>query len=310
MALDKGKAKLNKARIRVCGEVIGKINSVSFFWFLGTTLFFLLVIITNVVDPIKHRVTYFMPLSDYIWVIGALWIMTAFFFLSGKRWVEITLPILIMICGLASLEYLYPVLSLRLPVALGQPLGDLVQNLNGYFFNRSYLYVVVLILAFYAATIKISPISYLIPGNIRVFTPVINPKVYTPWRNILIKFIIILAVGTIIKIFLNPVGNFHWQIFFATLLGALNTSLVEEILFRALLLPLFSESVGFKTGNWIQAVFFGLIHYPSFNLLQYIMKIVIFTFLGWLWGHATYETKGIGTSWLMHFAITIAVVAS
>lgn len=281
-----------------------------FFWFLGTTVFFLLVIIANVVEPVRHQATYFMPIGNYIWVIAPLWIMTAFFFLSGKCLLEITLPILIMICGLASLEYLYPVLPFLLPVAPGQPLEDLVQNLNAYFFNRSYLYVVILILAFYAASIKISPISYLRPGDIRAVTSIINPKVSTTWQSILVKFIIILAAGTIIKMFFNPVGNFHWQIFFATLLGALNTSLVEEILFRALLLSLFSESVGFKTGNWIQAVFFGLIHYPSFNLLHYIMKIVIFTFLGWLWGHATHETKGIGTSFLMHFAITIAIVAS
>ncbi len=84
------------------------------------------------------------------------------------------------------------------------------------------------------------------------------------------------------------------------------TALSEEILFRGFLLKRLSSKFGFKTGNVVQSVLFGLLHGAMFfSLINFEKVILIIAFTGliaWYMGYAN-EKKADGSimpSWIIH----------
>lgn len=85
-----------------------------------------------------------------------------------------------------------------------------------------------------------------------------------------------------------------------------NTSLPEEIVFRGFLLKRFSHQFGFKIGNILQSVLFGLLHGAMFFTLTGVLQtILIIGFTGgiaWCMGYIN-EKKASGSilpSWGIH----------
>jgi membrane protease YdiL (CAAX protease family) len=100
----------------------------------------------------------------------------------------------------------------------------------------------------------------------------------------------------------RPQGGAVALLLLSILIYALSSALMEEVFFRGLFLPIFDRTLS-QRGNLYQALLFGGIHYNVSSPLASLLKLVVFTFLGWYWGRATKETKGIGCSFLMHGAI-------
>ncbi len=86
----------------------------------------------------------------------------------------------------------------------------------------------------------------------------------------------------------------------------ITTALSEEILFRGFLLKRLSARVGFKAGNLIQAILFGLLHGVMFSGPAGIFKAIIITaftgLIAWFLGYIN-EEKANGSilpSWIIH----------
>lgn len=84
------------------------------------------------------------------------------------------------------------------------------------------------------------------------------------------------------------------------------TALSEEILFRGFLLKRLSGKFGFRTGNVVQSVLFGLLHgVMFFSLINFEKVVLIVAFTGliaWCMGYAN-EKKAEGSimpSWIIH----------
>ncbi len=92
------------------------------------------------------------------------------------------------------------------------------------------------------------------------------------------------------------------SIFFYSALAAF----IEEVFFRGIFLSVFEKTLG-ERGNLYQAFLFGAIHFDITNPANSVLKLMLFVFLGWLWGRAAKETGGLGAPWLMHFAIIVAL---
>jgi hypothetical protein len=91
------------------------------------------------------------------------------------------------------------------------------------------------------------------------------------------------------------------------LLSAVN-ALDEEIIFRnGLLAPLF-PAVGAAPALWLTAVYFGMAHYSG-TFPGGLIWFALTAFLGWLFGKAMLETRGVFWSWLMHFLSDLPVFA-
>lgn len=93
----------------------------------------------------------------------------------------------------------------------------------------------------------------------------------------------------------------------ALIYGLIRTGLSEEILFRGFLLKRFQARLGFKSGNVIQALLFGLLHGVPFGLVtNSISTMILLTILpgafGWYQGWLNEkQCKGsIVPSWLLH----------
>ena len=91
------------------------------------------------------------------------------------------------------------------------------------------------------------------------------------------------------------------------LLSAVN-ALDEEIIFRnGLLAPLF-PAVGAMPALWMTAVYFGMGHYSG-TFPGGLIWFALTAFLGWLFGKAMLETRGVFWPWLMHFLSDLPVFA-
>lgn len=93
----------------------------------------------------------------------------------------------------------------------------------------------------------------------------------------------------------------------------IQTGLSEEILFRGFLGKRLSEKFGFRVGNTVQAVVFGLVHVvllsSAFTLLPLIGVGVLTAVSGWIMGWVNEEAAGgsILPSWMMHSLANLLV---
>ncbi len=139
------------------------------------------------------------------------------------------------------------------------------------------------------------------------------------WKEMSLFFLAILACGLLICAVLTygfnipprtikPIGA-HGTVplLSAILLYTVTAAFVEENFFRGFFLSLFTKLLHASKGNIYQAILFGAIHFDITSPLRSLAKMVIFSFIGWLWGKATLETRGLGCSFLMHCSVLIAL---
>lgn len=92
----------------------------------------------------------------------------------------------------------------------------------------------------------------------------------------------------------------------ALIYAFLQTGLSEEIFFRGFLTKRLVSKLGFKVGNFIQGILFGLLHgamfFPVTGLLGatiiFIFTSVVAALMGWI--NEKYSGGSIVTSWLIH----------
>jgi membrane protease YdiL (CAAX protease family) len=92
------------------------------------------------------------------------------------------------------------------------------------------------------------------------------------------------------------------------IIALLKTSFSEEILFRGFIAKQLIHKLGFKTGNFLQATVFGVIHLVLFWLLTKttfipLTFILIFSsFAGWVIGYIKekYANGSIIPGWIAH----------
>lgn len=108
-------------------------------------------------------------------------------------------------------------------------------------------------------------------------------------------------------------SNQGWKAVPSILIFAvIQTGLSEEIFFRGFLGKRFINRFGFKVGNTIQAVLFGLIHGIPFglitgNVLITILLILLPGSIGWLqgWINERRSSGSIIPSWITHAIMNI-----
>ncbi len=87
------------------------------------------------------------------------------------------------------------------------------------------------------------------------------------------------------------------------LLGAALNSSGEEVRFRAVLMGQLVPALGARQALWLQATFFGLVHWagnPSGPL-----GVLMAGFLGWFLGKSVLETRGLAIAVTSHFLLNI-----
>ena len=101
----------------------------------------------------------------------------------------------------------------------------------------------------------------------------------------------------------------------ALIYSFVQTGLSEEILFRGFLTKILVNRLGFKSGNTIQGIVFGLLHGIMFVSIIGISKAIVIVFItgaigmlmGWI--NEKQSEGSIISSWLLHgFSNTIAAI--
>ena len=257
---------------------------------------------------------YFFNLDTYFWFILSFFLANLLFlFLPGSR--KFNPPfnlVLVLADGYALSEILYRVhpllVSRKILTFLG---GNEAAHLNGFFLHRFYQVIPLImgIALFFAYGTKYFE-NYLKFGDLSIETHIINKAQAQPWRNILLKFGLWIAGLTV---FICAVqhnkmgGKFPYLMLAPILLYALWNCLVEEVIFRGLLLSMSSKILKIEWANILQALLFGLIHYAPQDVKGSLIKVVLFAYLGWFFGKATMETKGIGISFIIHTLLVAGI---
>lgn len=223
-------------------------------------------------------------------------------------------------------EFLYASFPMSLPRWIPLP-SEVIENLNGYFFHRSHQYLVVsiLLLLFFRKPQSIQT-SFLKWGDLRrearlVSSPPLSGRqtrsqasdtglrASVTWRAFLIRLMVLIAMVTALLRLLRSHGWGSPAILFCNLLGAVNNSAIEELLFRGIFLSVAAPLFGPLWGNLFQALSFGLLH-QALSPVQYLAQAGTLAFLGWLFGRATLETGGIGWSFLLHSTLVAGIFLS
>jgi hypothetical protein len=265
----------------------------------------------------KGQRVYFFSIDQYLFALAILIIMGFICQLHPKlhKAGQIVSPILLGIACYSLVEIIYGNFPIHLPGSRSTDLDAISQELNIYFIHRCYQYIplgVMALILFYPG--KKDESTFLRAGDWDVPTGILDSRHPIPWKKVVLRIslyalgLAVLALLLRIKIncLLRPL---HLQMVLlpADILGAANNCFIEEFIFRAMLLTVFCRAIGPKWGNVLQAFLFGLVHFPSFNIYHYIAKIVVFSFIGWLFGKATIETGGIKSNWIMHTIIVVSM---
>lgn len=136
------------------------------------------------------------------------------------------------------------------------------------------------------------------------------------WKKLTIRIAFYFLLVTAAFIFVKSQGTFEakqFQLLSARIVGGATNSMIEELLFRGLLQPIFELALPPGAANLIQATFFSVIHFGyigSFNAAEIVpelLKLILFLLIGLFLGRAARETEGIFLPWLFHFVITSAI---
>jgi len=259
-------------------------------------------------------------------------LMLIFMFLPVKSSVNSVLYTL-QICGAGYFltEIFYQFIHFTIPVPADSTwISNWINNINMYLLHRSHQYIgLIFMLIVFFRTPSRREGSTLHGGNINYISGFLDPGRPLPWKYIALKLAGYFFIFSIMAFLLRHKGGLVLQnlyMVFPLFLGALNNSFIEELLFRGIFLSRFKSVIDEKYANYLQALLFGLFHsqfiYLSVALSSGDTKgffiglliqtgiLIIYTFIGWIFGRASIETKGIGLSTFMHTCIVMAIYLS
>jgi len=265
------------------------------------------------IKPFAKKTAFFLSLDTYFYFILSIFIINLVFTIIPKTR-KYTHPfnfILVLADGYCISEVVYRCFPIEVPPGWLLFLGEKgINHLNNFLLHRlMHFFPLVMILGLYCIYAD-SIESYLHFGNLSIETNILNKKIPQKWKAILIKFCLWLIGILVIIFFLKKAQGdikFPLVMLIPIFLYALWNCLVEETVFRGILLPVFCKTYDQRWGNIIQAVLFGFIHFNPLDIKTSLLKVLLFSFLGWFFGRATIETRGIGTSYIMHTLIVIGI---
>ncbi len=235
------------------------------------------------------------------------------------EWVAAHVSALFTCYGFMEIVFATVILQIPLPDATSawRPFGEQV---NGYWIDRSYQYIAIVLL-FWCVSWFYSEgrPHYLRIGDLGATTQILGGPEPMTWQRVLGRIgAMIVALGAVGVILRGqqsiPVTN--WSKFAGMAIGGFNNSLIEELVFRGILLASLATRLSPSAANWFQAALFSVIHYsciPEWTLAAAgpeIGRLVMYLGIGWLLGRATQDTRGIGVSTMLHFLITTAIWAN
>jgi membrane protease YdiL (CAAX protease family) len=153
-------------------------------------------------------------------------------------------------------------------------------------------------------------------GDLHAETSLLGQNQIMPWSRVCLRVSFYIALITIAFVFLKGVAEYDFiklQLFGARLFGGAVNSLVEELLFRGLLQPIFELAAGPGLANLLQAFLFSIIHYGFVESLSFsdimpeLIKLLLYLGIGLFLGKAARETDGLVIPWYFHFFITSAI---
>lgn len=199
----------------------------------------------------------------------------------------------------------------------GHAANAFLEELDGYILNRSYQYLAIISLWVSLRYYFRNQTDFFVKkGDINVKTDLLSSEEPTTWKNACIRICLMIIVLSVAATFLRGtenVNNVTIATLAARLIGGFNNSLIEEIVFRGLLLSSFMLILSPKLSNWLQAILFSIIHvgYISFShpalLVEELIKLALYVAIGWFLGKSAIDTKGIFIATLLHFLITGAI---
>jgi membrane protease YdiL (CAAX protease family) len=202
-------------------------------------------------------------------------------------------------------------------IPVGTPAAAFWQELINYCGNRSLQLIPIALLALIMAKhLKGNWQHRLKIGNLSAETRILGEKQPMPWSKVVVRIFFYFMLVTVGFIVSKGVGDWttgHSLTYAAKLAGGAANSLVEELLFRGLLMPVFELVLAPGAANLLQAIFFSIIHYgfiESFSLaevLPELVKLIAYVGIGLFLGRAARETEGLLIPWLFHFIITSAI---
>lgn len=261
---------------------------------------------------------YFLPWYIYSVIIIVTLILTALSFYLFKRrkkeWYFKAYHLFFTFCAWAFcyllVEILYNVFTFNLKT--GNPgLLPLINNFNIYFLNRSYQWLPLILLIFILFPNKKAWQESLIHfGDVKAPSDLTANK--RSWFYFLSFWFFAIIISALIMVHQKSAGVIWGKAAYYSLiplfLGAMNNSLIEEVLFRGVFLSRFSEVSGPVRGNLLQAVLFSFMHFSvELGGARMIMQTILFLFLGWFWGKSALQTKGILIPFLMHSTLVMAM---
>ena len=255
---------------------------------------------------------YWLGLKLYQYIMIAFLILNIISVLGPLKSLKNSLSIILAWSIAYSLVEIIFVNTFYLLPVYTEPFWD---NFKTFFIQTCYQFIgiIVLISFFYNNKTAWSK-SFLKAGNMKEGTTVLGYKEPIPWYMVVMRFsfavIIIFLISLTVQKLWPAYSNERFINYLPVLLGTVTNCLVEEILNRGIFLGVFLQDMNGRKANLLQAVIFGLLHWPSYSLSHYVMKIVLFTFLGWFFGRASMETKGILPSTIMHSALIACLYAS
>lgn len=274
----------------------------------------------------------FPPELCIIFMFLLCFLMLLFMFLPVKSGISSVLYTLqICAAGYFFIEIFYHFIHFAVPVPAGTTwFSEWIKNINIYLLHRSHQYIgLIFMLIVFFRTSSQREGSTLHGGNINYISGFLDPKRPLPWKYIALKLAGYFFIFSIMAFLLRHKGGLVLQNLYMIIplfLGALNNSFIEELLFRGIFLSRFKSVIDEKYANYLQALLFGLFHsqfiYLSVAissgdmkgfLLGFLIQIailVIYTFIGWIFGRASLETGGIGLSTFMHTCIVMAIYLS
>lgn len=266
------------------------------------------------INALSAKKGYFFEFNSYFYFISAFFVLNlVFLFIPLMKKFNCLINLTLIIAdGYTLAEMLYRWHPISITQTSLSFLGEQeIFHLNGFFLHRLFQIIPLImgVLMFFAYGRGYFE-NYLKFGDLSVDTFILNKNQAQKWRWILIKFLLWLS-GLTIFIFLvqtnKTKGYFPLFMLLPIFLYSFWNCLVEEVLFRGLLLSVSSKAMKAEIANILQAVLFGLIHFSPMDINMSLIKVVLFAYLGWFFGKATMETKGIGASYLMHSLLVVGI---
>ena len=177
------------------------------------------------------------------------------------------------------------------------------------------VYVLIVATAVLYITLKVSPDSkqILTFGNLSIIAQKeswlgISGK--TSWKNNGLQLLFFISIATGIFMFLvvkytASLGNFQWTFVPLILLISFTNSFSEEIIYRFAINGNLIHCTSKLAVLMISAILFGLPHYLGFP--SGIFGVLMSGMLGYILSKATYETRGLGIAWAIHFVQDIII---